>query len=143
MSTPPKTRPTGAGVPIKMALMLGRISSDDADEVMGEYAEQILGLDAHVSEYRIPCPGHRLGHLADLIVRRLEDGTRWAIVNTNLEPPTQAWTGQRYERIGDVSRHDAYRWTRGEALTLAPSLAEQETARDAAWFAAMRTEATR
>ncbi|MDX2699613.1 hypothetical protein PV416_42425 [Streptomyces ipomoeae] len=33
---------------------------------------------------------------------------------------------------------DAYRWARAEALTLAPGLAEQETARDRTWFEDMR-----
>jgi hypothetical protein len=228
----PSSEP-GAEVPIKFALMLGKLSADDADGVLEEFTDQILephrlalsealGLgtgapwdairdradqlrravdeaptdraalrdhiadvlaatdgwrwateydkaqsfsyqgyqtraDAvlaelpasadraaaeHIYEYRIPCPGHRLGHSGDLIVQCLPDVDRWAVLNPNLWPGMQAWTGERYERIGDVSRHDAYRWTRKEALDLAPGLAEQETVRDRAWFDDKRTGRT-
>ncbi|MEW2301941.1 hypothetical protein AB0958_18540 [Streptomyces sp. NPDC006655] len=99
---------------------------------------------ALVTEYRIPCPGHRLGAGADIIVQRMPTADRWAIFNPNLDSPLRAWTGERYERIGtDIYRREGFRWTRREALDLAPGLAEQETARDWAWFEEMRAQAGR
>jgi len=147
-------REPGAEVPIKFALILGGASAEDVDGVLAEFTEQILtehdvpALRAEVdtlraaaalaTEYRIPCPGHRLGVGADIVVQRRYTEDRWAVLNPNLDPGEQAWTGERYERIGDIARRDAFRWTRQEALDLAPGLAEQETARDRAWFEAVR-----
>lgn len=96
---------------------------------------------ALVTEYRVPCPGHRYGRGADLRVQRIPESDQWAILNPNLWPETQAWTGQTYERIGDIARADAFRWTRDEALDLAANLAQQETARDRAWSDEMRAQA--
>jgi hypothetical protein len=93
---------------------------------------------ALITEYRIPCPGHRLGVGADLLVQRMPTEDRWAVLNPNLSPPVQAWTGETFERIGDIARADAFRWAHKEALDLAAGLAEQETARDRAWFEEMR-----
>lgn len=97
---------------------------------------------ALVTEYRIPCPGHRLGAGADIIVQRRPTEDGWAIFNPNLDSPLRVWTGEQYERIGtDIYRREGFRWTREEALDLAPGLAEQETARDLAWFEKMRAQA--
>jgi hypothetical protein len=69
---------------------------------------------------------------------------RWAIFNPNLDSPLRVWTGERYERIGtDIYRREGFRWSRKEALDLAPGLAEQETARDLAWVEEMRAQAAR
>ncbi|NUR01406.1 MAG: hypothetical protein HOY79_34225 [Streptomyces sp.] len=157
--TGPDRREPGAEVPLKFALMLGNVSGDDADDVLREFADQVLtehgvpalraevealrAAAAHVTEYRIPCPGHRLGVGADLIVQRMPTEDRWAIFNPNLDSPHRVWTGAQYERIGtDIYRREGFRWTRQEALDLAPGLAEQETARDRAWFDAVRAGRT-
>ncbi|MEU2426866.1 hypothetical protein ABZ619_38640 [Streptomyces sp. NPDC007851] len=104
--------------------------------------EQLRAAAALTTEYRIPCPGHRLGAGADLIVQRMPTEDRWAIFNPNLDSPLRVWTGERYERIGtDIYRREGFCWSREEALDLVPGLAGQETARDWAWFEEMRTQA--
>jgi hypothetical protein len=109
------------------------------DELEAERAVAAL-----VTEYRVPCPGHRLGIGADLVVQRMPTQDRWAILNPNLDSPMRVWTGEQYERIGtDIYRREGFRWSRKEALDLAPGLAEQETARDRAWVEEMRAQAAR
>ncbi|MGR3875705.1 hypothetical protein ACUXZZ_45050 (plasmid) [Streptomyces graminifolii] len=111
------------------------------DELLAE-REKARATAALATEYRIPCPGHRLGVGADIIVQRMPTEDRWAIFNPNLDSPHRVWTGERYERIGtDIYRREGFRWSRQEALDLAAALAEQETARDRAWFDEMRAQA--
>lgn len=108
----------------------------------------------HATEFHIPCPepkdpgrpdGAPILRPEPLIVRkvtanwadRFPDG--WLILNPNLQPGDHVWTGDEWVYRGQLHMGVIYRWTRDEALALAPGLAAAETARYEAWIAEMRS----
>jgi hypothetical protein len=114
---------------------------------------------AHVAlatELRIPCPeasdpgrpdGAPSMQPEPLIVRKnttgypkgWEDG--WLILNPNLQPGDQVWTGREWRYRGELTRNAIYRYDRHEAVAEAQRLAAEETRRYEAWIAGMRVKA--
>jgi hypothetical protein len=111
-----------------------------------ERAEAALDLAA---EFRITCPhphfagGHQDPRFRSepITVRRRQDGRGdgWLILNPNLLQGDHVWTGSEWVYRGELHRDVIYKWTRDEALALAPELAAAETARYETWVNDMRT----
>lgn len=101
------------------------MTAHDPDYIAGLAAQLDL-----VAEFRVPCPGHPHGRLADLHVIKRTDGhgDGWAITDGRLGGE-QAWTGQRWTYRTELSRDDIYRWTRDAALEEALRIAPGITAR--------------
>lgn len=93
------------------------------------------------SEFRIPCPSHPYGHLADLRVKRRLDGRGdgWAVLNDN--PGNEhVWTGTTWIYRGELSRGQIYRYDRQTALEEATRIAPLETAAFLEHVARLRKE---
>lgn len=122
-----------------------------------EQARQDNAADsAHIAlavELRIPCPeaadpgrpdGGPVMQPKPLILRKNQTGgpkgweDGWSIINPNLFPDRQVWTGREWQRDGDLYGNAVYRYTREEAVTEAQRLAPEETRRYEAWLADMR-----
>lgn len=86
------------------------------------YVAQLVAHLNKVSQFRIPCPGHPYGHLADLLVERARDNDRWAITRDG-----EAWTGQKWDHRANLHRHEIYRWSRDEAIAEAERIAPIDT----------------
>lgn len=113
--------------------------------------EQVRQLTAALdlaTEFRIPCPhphfagGHQDPRFRSepITVRRRQDGRGdgWLILNPNLLEGDHVWTGSEWVYRGELHRDVIYKWTRDEALALAPELAAAETARYETWVNDMR-----
>lgn len=87
------------------------------------------------TEFRIPCPGHFYGgSQSDLIVRRNRDGQGWCIINPSWpENGEHVWDDRQWRSRSELSRVEIYRYSRDEALTEAPKLADVEAARSRVW----------
>ncbi|MGW4803044.1 hypothetical protein [Kitasatospora sp. NPDC004272] len=113
-------------------------------------AEQHLLL---ATELQVPCPvpddpdrpeGAPVMRPEPLVVRKntsgypkgWEDG--WLVLNPNLHPGDQVWTGREWKYRGELARNAIYRWTREEAIAEAQRLAAEESARYGRWIAAQR-----
>ena len=137
-------------------LTTGKGSREIADRILGAHAHEQAGNIqlTFATEFRIPCPEPSdpnrpanapvlrpeplivqkiAAHWAD----RFPDG--WRIVNPNLEPGDQVWTGDGWVYCGQLHIGVIYRWTRDEAVGEAQRLAVQETARYETWLAEMRS----
>jgi hypothetical protein len=67
-----------------------------------------------------------------------EDG--WLILNPNLQPGDQVWTGREWKYRGELTRNAIYRYDRHEAVIEAQRLAVEETRRYEAWIAEQRAK---
>lgn len=104
---------------------------------VAELAQQL----ALATEFRIPCPGHPHGRLADLRVVKRDDGRgdTWAITDGPFGD-AQVWTGRRWSPRSELARDDIYRWTRQQALEEAARIASTVTAQFHATIAHLRAE---
>lgn len=131
----------------------GEAVAADILHMMTEFAETLNEQLQYATEFRIPCPepadpGRPVGapvlRPEALIVRkcttnwadRYPDG--WMILNPNLQPGDQIWTGEAWEYRGQLYGGVIYRWTRDQAIAEAQRLAVEETARYEKWLADMR-----
>ncbi|MFD4904184.1 hypothetical protein [Kitasatospora purpeofusca] len=95
-------------------------------------AEQQLKL---ATEFRVPVPRGPVGGYGEVVVRRDDTGSGWAVTDGALVG-LRAWTeGEGWRPVGDTGRQAAYRHTREEALDLAHRVAEIEAANHRALLA--------
>ncbi|MGW7444984.1 hypothetical protein [Kitasatospora sp. NPDC054795] len=79
-------------------------------------------------EFRVPIPQGPVGGYGEVVVRRDETGTGWAVTDGALVG-LRAWTeGEGWRLVRDIGRAAAYPHTREQALTLARRVAEIEAA---------------
>jgi hypothetical protein len=101
------------------------------------YIAQLAAALDQASQFRIPCPGHPYGHLADLYVERRTDGQAdgWSITRDY-----EAWTGTAWTSRADLTRGEIYQYDRQTALDEAARLAPLETATFLEHVDRLRTE---
>ncbi|MFE7194033.1 hypothetical protein [Kitasatospora sp. NPDC057541] len=79
-------------------------------------------------EFRVPIPQGPVGGYGEVVVRRDETGTGWAVTDGALVG-LRAWIeGEGWRPVRDIGRAAAYPHTRDQALGLAHQVAEIEAA---------------
>jgi hypothetical protein len=101
------------------------------------YVAELAAALEQASQFRIPCPGHPYGHLADLYIERRTDGREdgWSITRDH-----EAWTGTHWASRSDLHRHEIYHYDRQTALDEATRLAPLETTAFLAHIERLRAE---
>lgn len=76
------------------------------DAYVRQLAAQLL---ERTTEVRVPCPNHPQQRLADLIVRRRDDGhgDGWAVLDND---HSHTWTGLRWAPVRSLCNSDIYRY---------------------------------